>query len=279
MEFKGKYSMSKILDWIKKHVWQTVLIGFSLFVLPLIIVHVAYRIPAVSPWFASTWEPGELITYIAGFEAFVGTLILGIVTVNLNKKSVELNRELILIEKTRSLYDRKPKLKIEAEEMTPITIGELFDKDIPYYSYSNLQETRSTVSSGLSQQVYLQKIKILPSLDCDLQANVMKLELTIFDIGDQDTIIEYDKEPELFFPDYFHVRDEPYEFAFIHGNLIPTAHNVILGHLCLRLTNNVLDRFLLSIRFRLYTDYTDNTLVASSLEINDYYITPEQKND
>ena len=107
----------------------------------------------------------------------------------------------------------------------------------------------------------------------------MKLELTIFDIGDQDTIIEYDKEPELFFPDYFHVRDEPYEFAFIHGNLIPTAHNVILGHLCLRLTNNVLDRFLLSIRFRLYIDYTDNTLVASSLEINDYYITPEQKND
>lgn len=273
--------MKAILGWIKTHWIKTIFIALGIILaltIPPVVVHWMFKTPAKNPFFEYTWGPGDLITYIAGFEAFIGTLILGIVTVNLNKKSVELNRELILIEKIRSLYDRKPKLKIEAEEMTPITIGELFDKDIPYYSYSDLRKTHSNASSRLSQQVYLQKIKILPSLDCDLQANVMKLELTMFDKGDQDIFIEYDKEPELFFPDYFHVRDEPYEFAFIHGNLVPTAHNVILGHLCLRLTNNVLDRFLLSIRFRLHTDYINNTLETSSLEINDYYITPEQNN-
>jgi hypothetical protein len=63
--------MSKILDWVKKHVWQTILIALGIFFLPLILVHIAYRISAVSPWFASTWYPGELITYIAGVEAFV----------------------------------------------------------------------------------------------------------------------------------------------------------------------------------------------------------------
>ena len=87
--------MSKILDWIKKHVWQTILIGFGLFVLPLIIVHVAYRIPAVSPWFASTWQAGELITYIAGFEAFIGTVALGCATVYLNASANKLSSSLL----------------------------------------------------------------------------------------------------------------------------------------------------------------------------------------
>ena len=77
--------MSKILDWIKKHVWQTILIGVAAFFVPLVLVHVAYRISAVSPWFASTWEAGELITYIAGFEAFIGTVFLGSVAAKQNE--------------------------------------------------------------------------------------------------------------------------------------------------------------------------------------------------
>jgi hypothetical protein len=86
--------MSKILDWIKKHVWQTGLIGFGLFILPLILVHVAYRVPAISPWFASTWQAGELITYIAGFMALFGTVVLGAIAIHQNDKENEEKRDI-----------------------------------------------------------------------------------------------------------------------------------------------------------------------------------------
>ena len=104
--------MSKILVWIKKHVWQTVLIGFGLFLVPLIFVHIAYRIPAISPWFASTWEAGELITYIAGFEAFLGTVVLGLVAIRQNDKSNELNERMLNAEEKRDLFERQPTIDI-----------------------------------------------------------------------------------------------------------------------------------------------------------------------
>ena len=120
--------MSKILDWIKKHVWQTVLIGFGLFFAPLILVHIAYRIPAVSPWFASTWESGELITYIAGFEAFIGTVSLGCATVYLNANANKLSSSLLNLEEKRSVFERQPVLQIKQESMEIITISELTEK-------------------------------------------------------------------------------------------------------------------------------------------------------
>lgn len=121
--------MSKILDWIKKHVWQTVLIGFGLFFLPLILVHVAYRIPAISPWFASTWEAGELITYIAGFEAFIGTVSLGCATVYLNANANKLSRSLLNLEEKRSFFERQPALHVNAGSAELTTLYEVFKKD------------------------------------------------------------------------------------------------------------------------------------------------------
>ena len=79
-----------------------------MFFLPLILVHLAYRIPAISPWFASIWEAGELITYIAGFEAFLGTVALGGATVYLNAKANSLSCSLIEIEKKRIKLERQP---------------------------------------------------------------------------------------------------------------------------------------------------------------------------
>lgn len=87
--------MSKILDWIKKHIWQSILIVLGLFFLPLILVHIAYKVAAISPWFASTWSSGDIVTYIAGFEAFIGTVFLGAISVHQNDKANELNQKAV----------------------------------------------------------------------------------------------------------------------------------------------------------------------------------------
>jgi hypothetical protein len=129
--------MFKILDWIKKHVWQTVLIGFGLFLLPLIIVHIAYRIPAISPWFASTWNSGELITYIAGFEAFGGAIFLGAIAAQQNEKANELTKQMQENEERHRLFERQPSLMISKWDSEPIQVEEVFDNNIPVFSYDS----------------------------------------------------------------------------------------------------------------------------------------------
>ncbi|MPM49003.1 hypothetical protein SDC9_95731 [bioreactor metagenome] len=100
--------MSKVLDWIKAHKVATVFIILGAFFLPLIFVHIAYRINAINPWFSSTWDSGDLITYIAGFEALVGTVILGIIAVRQNEKVIEMNENMIKREEKRDAFERQP---------------------------------------------------------------------------------------------------------------------------------------------------------------------------
>ena len=125
--------MSKILDWIKKHVWQTILIGFGLFFAPLFLVHVAYKIPAISPWFASTWEAGELITYIAGFEAFLGTVGLGAVAIHQNDEAIIINSKLLLLEKRSSVFERKPDVDLSDFKIRALSRDELFHFNNTFY--------------------------------------------------------------------------------------------------------------------------------------------------
>lgn len=104
--------MSKILDWIKKHIWQTILIVLGLFFLPLLLVHIAYRIPAISPWFASSWNSGELITYIAGFEAFVGTVFLGAIAVYQNNDANQISKNIQNSTENLHKLERQPIFEI-----------------------------------------------------------------------------------------------------------------------------------------------------------------------
>ena len=73
--------MKKLLDWIKNHKWMTILICALLFVVPLVTVHILFKIPAWSDCLAAEWSAGELLAYIAGFEALLGTVFLGLITV------------------------------------------------------------------------------------------------------------------------------------------------------------------------------------------------------
>lgn len=130
--------LSGIQAWIEKHKWQTFLIGFGLFIAPLILVHVAYRITAISPWFASTWESGELITYIAGFEAFLGSAFLGVIALiqtqdatERAKASNEISTLMLNNEAKRDAFERQASIMlinsvcnvIESEDFKAPPIG------------------------------------------------------------------------------------------------------------------------------------------------------------
>ncbi len=130
-------TISKILVWIKKHILLTILIGFGFFFIPLILVHIAYRIPAISTWFSSTWEAGELIMYIAGFEAFVGTVILGIIAVQQNEKANSLNKSMLESEEKHRIFERQPCLMIASWSSSEITVPEVFENATPVFSFDD----------------------------------------------------------------------------------------------------------------------------------------------
>jgi len=91
--------MNKIYKWVSKHkIWFAV-ICVAAFVLPLIIVHVLsnkwflskIKLFLNTPWLITEWGAGDILQYVAGFEAFAGTVLLGALTLWQNERFKEEN--------------------------------------------------------------------------------------------------------------------------------------------------------------------------------------------
>ena len=124
--------MKKYLDWIVAHKTKTGLIVFGLFIIPLIVIHLLYKWITPHYMLQSSWSSGELITYIAGFEAFVGTIVLGIIAVRQNEKVIEMNERMIKREEKRDAFERQPIL-----EISNCTVDLLDGPDVFRTLYSN----------------------------------------------------------------------------------------------------------------------------------------------
>ncbi len=86
--------MKSIVNFIKNHKIIVFLISIIIFALPLILIHILFKYDACNPWFEAEWTAGELLAYIAGFEALLGTIILGLITVYQTQKAQEVNEKL-----------------------------------------------------------------------------------------------------------------------------------------------------------------------------------------
>ena len=86
--------MRKILEWIKKRKLLTFGLCVLTFSLPLIVVHMLFKTPAINNWFTATWSAGELLAYVAGFETLLGTVVLVAITVYQSDKANEANERL-----------------------------------------------------------------------------------------------------------------------------------------------------------------------------------------
>ena len=82
------------MDWIAKHKIAMFLIINVLFFLPLILVHILFKWDSGTGWLSAEWSAGDVLAYIAGFEAFIGTTVLGFVTVYQSEKANQQNERL-----------------------------------------------------------------------------------------------------------------------------------------------------------------------------------------
>lgn len=69
--------MIRVIGWIKAHRLKTSLCVVVLFALPLVIVHFLFKWHSGYDFLNAEWSAGDVLGYIAGFEAFVGTVALG----------------------------------------------------------------------------------------------------------------------------------------------------------------------------------------------------------
>lgn len=77
--------MIRIIMWISKNKVKTIELCVVLFALPVLIIHVLFKIPGCE-YFRAEWSAGDILGYIAGFEAFVGTISLGMLSLWQNEK-------------------------------------------------------------------------------------------------------------------------------------------------------------------------------------------------
>ena len=91
------------------------LVALVILLIQPFLVHLFLKIPAPCDFFVRYWNAGDLITYIAGFEAFCGTVFLGIVARQQNERSIKaaedansLSETLVSIEKIREREQREP---------------------------------------------------------------------------------------------------------------------------------------------------------------------------
>lgn len=69
--------MEKFVLWMKKNKLLLGLILILLFITPLIVTHILFKHNSSIKWLNAEWSAGDLLAYIAGFEAFIGTIALG----------------------------------------------------------------------------------------------------------------------------------------------------------------------------------------------------------
>lgn len=62
---------------MRKHKVCMLVLSILIFAVPLVVVHLLYKMDCEIMWLQSEWTAGDVITYIAGFEAFIGTVSLG----------------------------------------------------------------------------------------------------------------------------------------------------------------------------------------------------------
>lgn len=86
--------MKTILNWIKDHKILTVIITVLVFALPLVAVHFLFKWHSGVSWLEAEWLAGDVLGYIAGFEALLGTVFLGLRTVHLADQANEINERL-----------------------------------------------------------------------------------------------------------------------------------------------------------------------------------------
>lgn len=156
-------SIDKYITWIFKHKKLTGLIVLGLFLLPLLTVHLLFKWSTGLEAISAEWTAGDLIGYIAGFEAFVGTVILGVIAVWQTDKANKTNDNLLKLTEENERKSVLPFLsfnsyltKYEGENMISLlakVMPQKMDKD-EQEKYLPIEDTSKRIDFLITELYY-----------------------------------------------------------------------------------------------------------------------------
>ena len=114
--------MKKILNWIKNHKILVAIISVLVFMLPLVVVHFLFKWYSGIWWLEAEWLAGDVLGYIAGFEALLGTVVLGLVSVYQTDEANATNDRLMEMQEEQRRFQIKE--KAAPVDITPIILDE-----------------------------------------------------------------------------------------------------------------------------------------------------------
>lgn len=92
-----------------------------------------FKTQAATPFWEKTWEAGDMLGYVSGFEAFLGTVFLGVVAVRQNERNVDINDRLLKIEETSSYFQRYPNLKVDSLNIKKTNLRRLCESEFTVF--------------------------------------------------------------------------------------------------------------------------------------------------
>lgn len=118
--------MKKFLELIKRHKKLTLTAIFAVIFLPIIIIHLLFKIHSHCYWIEAEWSAGDVLGYFGDVLSFVGTVVLGYVAITQTEKAHQLNTELLHLEKNKN----KPCFDIVPSQLYKIFLAEDMQKKL-----------------------------------------------------------------------------------------------------------------------------------------------------
>lgn len=91
--------------------WKLYLIKLILIlIILLLVVHLLFKWRSGIYLLEAVWSPGDLLAFAGSILSFLGTIVLGCVTVKLSKDNNDINRRLVDVENKREVIERDNRL-------------------------------------------------------------------------------------------------------------------------------------------------------------------------
>lgn len=144
--------MEKFFKWIKEHKVYTIVIGIVVPLLPVLIIHILYKINIPFDFLVAEWSAGELLQFYGAYLSFLGTVLLGALALWQNHQLSKKNEQF-------------ENFKIEQERKSKIP-----KFDIPYKKWGH--------NGGVSDW-YID----LKNVSANIACNIVVSEFKVYDNG------------------------------------------------------------------------------------------------
>lgn len=201
-------NIDKYINWMSKHKKLSGLIVLGLFLFPLVTVHFLFKWKSGFDLISSEWSAGDLIGYIAGFEAFAGTLILGVIAVWQTDKANKTNDNLLKLTEENERKSVLPFLSFNSylTKYVGENIISLLAKVMPQKIKKEEQEQYVPIEDNSKRIDFLITELYFTIANDSIKARAELTEEQQKKISSQFGIKKHDKGGAITVPDYYFIK-------------------------------------------------------------------------